>query len=552
MSKRDSSDALADLVPSNWKAMDGHNCIRFKIFDNDRYNGDGKVGAWTMNPAHYICNAVRILHKAFKPGFSKKVLYSGHENYIFWKNLTDIPSGSPALATDKKARLTPSESLAKMETKKTQKRVLYYEVEDSDDEKATEEEVAKKKTDEAYAMITQIVEELEDIHVKILSIEMFQNTKKYLLHQSWSKIEKLCIDEWVTLYHGTSEAAIVAGIEDEGLVGREVNRTVFGKGVYLTDNFNVASRFALEKCDDERRAVVLVLRCNLGKIKEVNIHKQDHLDFLDNEGKRCNSKHVQNMQYYIVAEDPQTYLEFSVTFQEIDKRRVFPAKDQAEAMRLQANVQLKANQANAALKAKNDAKKAEEDAKKAEDDAKKAEAATRQKKIDDALQKQQKIKLRQVNLPDTHIDLAVARYFKKNDKVKLCNMYKKDVLLQGMTGTIELIVCEDFARKNKFLFMVSMDDPSLNEQIAIKNVKREKLNKQTGHSRYGVLMKDHFIICSSNQMERLVKSGNGASASTQQPVNNEIRASESNQQPKKNESQAPESHSSDSSDNDSD
>ena len=136
MSKRDSSDALADLMPSNWKPMNGENRMRFKIFENDRYNIDGKVGLWATNPAHYMYNAVRILHKAFKSEFSKKVAYSGHETYSFWKNLTDIPSGSPALATDKKARTTPTESLARMETKKTQKGVLYYEVDDSNDEQA--------------------------------------------------------------------------------------------------------------------------------------------------------------------------------------------------------------------------------------------------------------------------------------------------------------------------------------------------------------------------------------------------------------------------------
>ena len=306
--------------------------MRFKIFENDRYNGDGKIGLWATNPAHYMCNAVRILHQAFKSEFSKRVAYSGHENYIICKNLTDIPSSSPPSATDKKARTTPTESLAKMETKKTQKGVSYYEVDDSKDEQAevakTEGEIAKIKTDEAYAMITQIVEELEDMYVKVGSIDMFQNTKKYLLHHAWSKIEELGSDEWVTLYHRTSEAAIVAGIEDEGLVGREVDRTVYGRGIYLTDNFNVAKRFATEKSDDEGRVVVLALRCNLGTIKKVNIHKGNHLDFIDEGGKRCNSKHVENMQYYIVAEDAQTYLEFSITFQIIDKRRVFPAKDQ--------------------------------------------------------------------------------------------------------------------------------------------------------------------------------------------------------------------------------
>jgi len=541
MSKRGSSDALADAMPSNWKPMNGQQRIRFKLFEGDRYNSDGKVGEWATNPAHYMYNAVRILHKAYKPLFSKKVLYHGHETYIFWKHLADIPSGSPALATDKKARSTPSESLAKMESMRTKKGVSYYEVYDSEDEKATEEELAKIKTDEAYAMITQIVEELEDLYVKILSIDMFQNQKKYLLHQSWSKIEELDSDGWVTLYHGTSEAAIVAGIEDEGLVGREVDRTVYGKGVYLTDNFNVASRFALEKCDAERRAVVLVLRCNLGKIKEVDVHKNNHLDFLDEAGKRCNSKHVRNMQYYIVAEDPQTYLEFAVTFQEIDKRHVFPAKDQAEAMRLRAQAELKAKQAEAAkeqaIKAAKEAvekfeaaagrtEAAKEQARKAAKEAvEKFEAAARQKKIDDLFYKQEKIKLRQIHLPDKQIDFAKALDIKKNDKVKLCNMNKQNIFLGGKTGTVELIVQEDLQRKSKFLFMVSLDDPSLNEQVAVKNVKREKSNKQTGHSRYGVLMKDHFVICSAHQID----SGNSTHNKTlsKKPVSYASDSSES-------------------------
>ena len=162
MSKRDSSDALSDPILSNWKAMDGKNNMRFKIFENDRYNSDGKFGLWATNPAHYMCNAVQILHQAFKSEFSKRVAYSGHETYIFWRNLTNIPSGSPPLATDKKVWTTPTQSLARMETKKTHKGVSYYEVDDSDDEQAdiakTEGEMDKIKTDEAYALITQIVE----------------------------------------------------------------------------------------------------------------------------------------------------------------------------------------------------------------------------------------------------------------------------------------------------------------------------------------------------------------------------------------------------------
>jgi len=222
------------------------------------------------------------------------------------------------------------------------------------------------------------------------------------------------------------------------------------------------------------------------------------------------------MQYYIVAKDPKTYLEFSVTFQEIDKRRIFPAKDQAEALRLRAEAQLKAKPAEAA---KEQARKALEDVKKAEDAkeaAKKAQDSAQQKKIDNFFHKQEKIKLRQFNLPDTHIDLTAALNIRKNDKVKLCNMNKQNMLLAGKTGTVELIVQEDLQRKGKFLFMVLLDDPSLNEQLAKKNVEREKSDKQTGHSRYGVLINDHFVICSYNQIERLVNRGNRGSASSQQ------------------------------------
>jgi hypothetical protein len=260
------------------------------------------------------------------------------------------------------------------------------------------------------------------------------------------------------------------------------------------------------------------------------------------------------MQYYIVAEDPQTYLEFSVTFQEIDKRHVFPAKHQAEAMRLRAEAQVKAKQANAAWKAADDARKAEEvkeAAKKAEEvkeAAKKAEAAARQKKIDDFFHKQEKIKIRQIILPDKQIDLPAAFDICKNDKVMLCNMMNSNIVLTGKIGTVRLIVCEDLQRKNKIVFMVSLDDPTWNEQIAIQNIKREKSNKQTGYSRYGVLMKEHFFICSHKNIKPLVHSGNGASASNQQPVNKEVRSSGSFTQLSKTESKAPDSDCSESSD----
>ena len=200
-------------------------------------------------------------------------------------------------------------------------------------------------------------------------------------------------------------------------------------------------------------------------------------------------------------------------------------------MRLRAEAQLKAKQAEAARqqarKAQDDLKKAEE----AKEAAKKLEAAAQQKKIDDSIYKKEKIKLRQIHLPDKQIDLPIAIDIKKNDKVTLCNMKKPNIFLEGKTGTVELIVCEDMQRKSKFLFMVSLDDQSLHEQIAIKNRKTEKSNKQTGYSRYGVLMKEHFVICSGNQVEQPVNSGNGASASTQQPVNSGNGGSASTQQP---------------------
>jgi len=107
----------------------------------------------------------------------------------------------------------------------------------------------------------------------------------------------------------------------------------------------------------------------------------------------------------------------------------------------------------------------------------------------------------QAPLPAANIDLPRTRVLCKNDTVSLYNMSKADFHLQGQEGVIKLIVRECNANGNKDVIMVELKDTSTFASITLANQRRESKNKNTGFSRYGSLMKEHYVICRYSQID---------------------------------------------------
>ena len=107
----------------------------------------------------------------------------------------------------------------------------------------------------------------------------------------------------------------------------------------------------------------------------------------------------------------------------------------------------------------------------------------------------------QAPLPAANIDLPSIRVLCKNDTVSLYNMGKADLHLQGQEGVIKLIVRECNAKGNKHVIMVELKDASMFASITLANQRRESKNKNTGFSRYGSLMKAHYVVCRYSQID---------------------------------------------------
>ena len=120
---------------------------------------------------------------------------------------------------------------------------------------------------------------------------------------------------------------------------------------------------------------------------------------------------------------------------------------------------------------------------------------------DNAKAKAAKLLACQAPLPAANIDLPSTRVLCKNDTVSLYNMGKADLHLQGQEGVIKLIVRECIAKGNKHVIMVELKDASMFASITLANQRRETKNKNTGFSRYGSLMKEHYVLCRYSQID---------------------------------------------------
>ena len=130
--------------------------------------------------------------------------------------------------------------------------------------------------------------------------------------------------------------------------------------------------------------------------------------------------------------------------------------------------------------------------------------AVLQKKTETVLEKQQRhaktLLERQAPLPLSHIDVLHFRNILKGSVVTLKNLDKSKHYAEKAEGVVKLIVKECAASFGNHKFMIEMRDDTMFSRITSSNQRREKRYSQTGYSRYGPDMREHYLICKHAQM----------------------------------------------------
>ena len=174
--------------------------------------------------------------------------------------------------------------------------------------------------DGGRVLLVGIVRELEAINVRIMGVEMLQNTKSVVMNHAWCTHQGVPLEDYKILYHGTTERAL-RSIRAEGVCTRYCKANGSdGPGVYVTDFFEKALSLSMEKKDHDECVVVLVLRCHLGKIKEVS--RDDTRDFVGIDGDVYNCKHSPSSKHHVIAEDSQIICQYALKIQVVDTKRV--------------------------------------------------------------------------------------------------------------------------------------------------------------------------------------------------------------------------------------
>jgi len=163
-------------------------------------------------------------------------------------------------------------------------------------------------------LLLKTVTELEDIHIKVVAVDILQNRKNWRAHVQWCLYEEITLDDWVTMYHGTDEKALQSIIV-HGMAGRYTHRRACGGGVYASTSFKATYSFAREKAFGKPNTVVLVLRCHLGRIKTEDNCARGLKDFIDSANKVCNSKQIADSHNYLLAEDAQILCQYVIKTQ---------------------------------------------------------------------------------------------------------------------------------------------------------------------------------------------------------------------------------------------
>jgi len=132
--------------------------------------------------------------------------------------------------------------------------------------------------------------------------------------------------------------------------------------------------------------------------------------------------------------------------------------------------------------------------------------------------KQDKLLARQAALPVANINLPGHCFILKGSTVVLKNLDKSKKVMEGAEGVVRLIVKECAEYGDAHMFMVELHDHKLHPVITLANQRKERKYKQSGYSRYGEHMKEHYFIAKYNQVQ-LKSDGPGTPPG---PPNNDV------------------------------
>jgi len=335
----------ASSLPFSWHNMPNGDFARFSL-----YESCAQLKAWTTNSAYYMDTACFVLQGTFKATFITHMNFAAYSKCIMWNDLCNTPTlngyvkvpNIPLALTQpmvKKACLDSKVAFDLLEKERMSRNVEYYEI--VDDQKDAGDSFTQRF--KSIAHLNQVVEELEKIHILVKGVDMYQNRKMLAYHNAFCTIEGLNRTDAVMMYHGTSEVAINGGLLDAqvghsaavggiiscGLNENRAQRTMFGRGIYVSADFEIAKRFAMEEHNiNGSTAVVLMLSCYLGKIRQVNRYSANLDSFVDEEGELCHTKFVQTLNYHILSTKAQACVRYGIRFQWIDNVNIFPAKIQ--------------------------------------------------------------------------------------------------------------------------------------------------------------------------------------------------------------------------------
>ena len=407
----------------------------------------------------------------------------------------------------------------------------YYDltVSDTDDEPEEKEEVIVLiDHGVSVSKLQEMVTTLETKNIRIVEIEQLQNTHSHTLQRVFMEANELN-GPCEIVFHGTDSAA-VDGIVGEGLRSMYSNRSLFGRGTYVSRSFEVARFFAT--ADQNGIKHIIVAMCQVGLVKQVQgdtAQESFYSDSSDGSKKILyNTKEVKHHEYLIIGNDSQLSCHALLKVQDMRPPTADSSQKQAgSSVNTLASIWLKkithdviqsfgngaaaGGAGNLGLAANNmfvanmhvnppPAGSAASSQKSAIDFQANADAFD----ADVRLLKAEKLRSCQAPLPDTSIDLLKyqkkGKLIRKGQTIVLSSMSKSNSDLENKTAVVKLIVQECSEKGYPIVFMVELLEPKLFPAITKANQQREKKYKQTGYSRYGDQMREHYLLCKFGQI----------------------------------------------------
>ena len=423
----------------------------------------------------------------------------------------------------------PQKPIKKRTPSKHHEKRNYYDltVSDTDDEPGEkEEEFVFVDHAVSVSKLQEMVTMLGTKNIRIVEIEQLQNAHSHTLQQKFMEANELH-GACEIVFHGTDSAA-VDGIVGEGLRSMYSNRGLFGRGTYVSRSFEVAKFFATADANGIKH--IIVAMCQVGLVKQVQWDTAQESFYSDSsDGSKkilYNTKEVEHYQYLIIGNDSQLSCHALLKIQEMrpptaDSSQKQAASQLGSSLNTIASILLK-NITHDAIQSVGNAV-ADSGAGALGSAANMhihplpagSTASSQKSAIDfqanldafhaDArLLKAQKLRSCQAPLPDTCLDLPEykkrGKLIRKGDTIVLSKMSTSNSQFENKLAVVKLIVQECSQKGYPIIFMVEMLEHELFPAITKANQQREKKYKQTGYSRYGDQMREHYLLCKLGQI----------------------------------------------------